>query len=52
MYALFSFEYFMRLISSAYSPGLETAHTAPGAIGNLLLLPLGLVMLVLSLRGD
>ena len=36
----------------AYSPGLETAHTAPGAVGNILFLPLGMVMLFLSLRGD
>ena len=52
MYALFSFEYFMRLISSVYSPGLETVNTAPGAIGNILLLPLGQVMLAFSLRGN
>ena len=50
MYALFSFEYLMRLLTPLYSPGLETLHTAPGGIGNFIFLPLGLVMLYLSLR--
>ena len=50
MYLLFSFEYFMRLLVPLYSPGLETLKTAPGEIGNFLFLPLGLVMLWLSLR--
>ena len=52
MYLLFSFEYFMRLIAGAYTPTLETAHTPPGAIVNILFLPLGLVLLFLSIRGD
>lgn len=50
MYAFFSFEYFMRLLAGFYSPGLEKLETAPGEIGNILFLPLGLVMLWLSLR--
>ena len=52
MYVLFSFEYFMRLIAGLYSPGVEKLQTAPGEVGNLLFLPLGLVLLILSLRGD
>lgn len=52
MYLLFSFEYLMRLLLPAYSPGMELAETAPGAIGNIIFLPSGLVMLFLSLRGD
>ncbi len=50
MYLFFSFEYFMRLIASVYTPGLATVETAPGAIGNVIFLPLGLAMLWLSLR--
>ncbi len=50
MYALFSFEYLLRLLTPLYSPGLATLETAPGEIGNILFLPLGLVMLYLSLR--
>lgn len=49
MYVFFVFEYVMRLIAPAYSPGLETP---PGEIGTLIFIPLGLVMLVLSLRDD
>ncbi len=50
MYAFFTFEYFMRLIAGFYSPGLEKLQTAPGEIGNFIFLPLGLLMLWLSLR--
>ena len=50
MYVFFVFEYVMRLLAPAYSPGLETLEIAPGAIGNLIFIPLGLVMLALSLR--
>ena len=50
MYALFSFEYLMRLAVPLYAPGLHTLETAPGAIGNVIFLPLGLAMLWLSLR--
>ncbi len=52
MYVLFSFEYFMRLIAGLYSPGLEKLQTAPGEVGKVLFLPLGLVLLILSLRGE
>jgi len=51
VYVLFSFEYFMRLIAGLYSPGLEKLQTAPGEVGNVIFLPLGLVLLALSLRG-
>ena len=50
MYLLFIFEYFMRLFGHLYSPGIETVNTAPGETGNYLLLPLGIVMLLLSLQ--
>ncbi|MDE2777800.1 MAG: hypothetical protein OXI77_17885 [Chloroflexota bacterium] len=50
MYVFFAFEYFMRLIAGFYSPGLEKLETAPGEIGNIIFLPLGIVMLWLSLR--
>ena len=50
MYVFFSFEYFMRLISPAYAPGLALAETAPGEVGKIIFLPLGLVMLWLSVR--
>lgn len=50
MYVVFIFEYVMRLLTPAYSPGLETLQTAPGAVGNIIFLPLGLIMLLLSLR--
>ena len=33
MYVSFAFEYFMRLIAGAYSPGVEKLATAPGEIG-------------------
>ena len=52
VYVLFSFEYFMRLIAGLYSPGLEKLQTAPGEVGNVIFLPLGLVLLALSLRGE
>ena len=50
MYLFFSFEYFMRLIAASYTPGLHTLQTAPGEVGNVLFLPLGLLMLFLSLK--
>ncbi len=40
----------MRLLAFLYTPGLEKLETAPGEIGNIIFLPLGLVMLWLSLR--
>ena len=50
MYLFFSFEYFMRLIAASYTLGLHTLQTAPGKVGNVLFLPLGLLMLFLSLK--
>lgn len=50
MYLFFSGEYLLRLLTPLYSPGLVTLETAPGEIGNILFLPLGLAMLYLSLR--
>ena len=50
MYLFFTFEYIMRLLAPLYTPGIVTQHTAPGEIGNFVFVPLGLVMLVLSLR--
>ena len=50
MYVFFSAEYLMRLLVPLYAPGLVTMETAPGAIGNIIFLPLGLAMLFLSLR--
>ncbi|MCY3864613.1 MAG: hypothetical protein OXG68_04160 [Chloroflexi bacterium] len=50
MYAFFSCEYFMRLLAFLYTPGLAKLETAPGEIGNIIFLPLGLVMLWLLLR--
>ena len=50
MYLFFTLEYVMRLAAPLYTPGLVTTHTAPGAIGNLIFVPLGLALLVLSLR--
>ena len=52
MYLFFSFEYLMRLLAGLYSPGVEKLQTAPGEVVNLIFLPLGLVLLYLSLRGD
>ena len=49
MYLFFICEYLMRLLAPVYTPGMETAHTPPGAIGNYLFLPLGILLLILSL---
>lgn len=49
MYALIVFEYAMRIVLGALNP-VETVGTAPGAIGNYVLIPLALIMLALSLR--
>ena len=50
MYLFFTVEYVMRLAAPLYTPGLVTTHTAPGAIGNIIFAPLGIALLVLSLR--
>lgn len=52
MYVFFSLEYLMRLLAPLYTPGMQMLETPPGAIGNVIFLPLGLVMLLLSLRDD
>lgn len=49
MYLLLFVEYAMRILLGALKP-IETVSTAPGAIGDYILVPLALVMLVLSLR--
>lgn len=50
VYLLFTGEYLMRLLAGLYTPGIETASTPPGAIGDYLFVPLGIVLLALSLR--
>ena len=49
MYLLIVVEYSARLLLTFAKP-LETHGAAPGAIGNYILIPLALLMLVLSLR--
>lgn len=49
MYVLIILEYLMRLGVGIFKPA-ETLGTAPGAIGNYILIPLSLFMLILSLK--
>ncbi len=49
MYLLLLAEYLMRIFLGAWKP-IETVGTAPGAIGDYILVPLAVVMLLLSLR--
>jgi hypothetical protein len=49
MWLFIVFEWTVRLLLGFAKP-LETVGTAPGAIGNLLIPPLALIMLVLALR--
>ena len=49
MYMFMIFEYVMRIVLGAIKP-IATTGTAPGAIGNYIVIPLAIVMLVLSLR--
>ena len=49
MYLLLIIEYVMRIVLGVMKP-IQTTGTAPGAIGNLIIVPIGIVMLVLSLR--
>jgi hypothetical protein len=51
MYLLMIFEYGMRIVLGAIKP-IETIGTAPGAIGNYIIIPLALTMLVLSIRNS
>mgnify|MGYP000864713630 CR=1 FL=1 len=48
MYLLLAVETLLRMLVGAMRP-VGFAHTPPGATGNLVLLPLALVMLILSL---
>lgn len=49
MWCFLLFEYMGRLLLGAYKP-FETKETAPGAIGNIIIPFLALIMLVLSLK--
>ena len=49
MYMLLIVEYGARLFVGAFKP-METSGTAPGAVGDFIILPLAAIMLVLSLR--
>ena len=51
MYLLIIFEYGMRIVLGAIKP-IETTGTPPGAIGNYIIVPLAIIMLVLSLRNS
>jgi hypothetical protein len=48
MYVLLIIEYGMRIILGMLKP-IETEGTAPGGIGNFIILPLAILMLILSL---
>ena len=50
MYLLIAAEYALRLVAGRLKP-IETAQTAPGAVGNYVLIPLALVMFWLALPG-
>jgi hypothetical protein len=49
MYLLIILEYLGRIFLGLMKP-IETAGTAPGGIGNLIIVPLAIVMFILSLR--
>ena len=49
MYLLIIVEYTMRILLGTLKP-METAGTAPGSVGNIIIVPLALIMLLLSLR--
>jgi len=49
MYLFIFIEYLMRIIIGISKP-IETAGTAPGAIGNFILVPLSLILLFFSLK--
>lgn len=48
MYILLIVEYALRIVISVIKP-IETTGTAPGAVGNFILIPLCVIMLVLSM---
>jgi hypothetical protein len=49
MYLLIIVEYTMRIVLGVLKP-IETVGTAPGAVGNFIIVPLAVIMLFLSLR--
>ena len=49
MYLLILIEYTMRIVFGFLKP-IETAGTAPGAIGNFIIVPIAVIMLFLSLK--
>jgi hypothetical protein len=49
MYLLIIVEYAMRIVLGILKP-IETTGTAPGAVGNFIIVPLAVIMLFLSLR--
>ena len=51
MYLLMIFEYGMRIVLGEIKP-IETTGTAPGGIGNYIIILLATIMLVLSLRSS
>jgi len=50
MYLLMIFEYVMRIVLGELKP-IEITGTAPGAVGDYIIVPLASVMLFLALRG-
>jgi len=50
MWLVFLFEYIGRLAAAFYTPGVESINTPPGAILDLFIFPLSLVMFFLSFR--
>ena len=51
MYLLMIFEYGMRIVLGAIK-SIETTGRAPGVIGNFIIIPVALIMLILSLRNS
>ena len=49
MYCFLCFEYCMRIILAHWKP-IHTISTAPGAIGNYVMVPLTLILFVLSIK--
>ena len=49
MYLLIIIEYTMRIVLGVLKP-IETVGTAPGAVGNFIIVPFAVIMLFLSLR--
>jgi hypothetical protein len=48
MYIFITFEYIMRIIIGHLKP-ITTVGTAPGSVGNYILVPLGIIMFLLSI---